>query len=384
MDFKLTSEQLELQSKVREFAMNELGADLASRDEQGVSTTVDWRSDWQKCGDFGLLGLSVPKQYGGTEQGIVSAVIALEALGFGCADNGLALGIGGQIWAVQEPLLSFGNDQQKQQYMSGLCDGSLVGCLGLTELDAGSDVMNMATIAKSGDGGYLLNGSKAMISMGTVCDLAIIFAKTAPEHGKWGISAFLVEVGDEGFVRGKAEKKMGMRTIPTGVLHFDDCWIPADRLLGSEGAGSSIFNSIMEWERSFIFSSHVGAMARQLKQCTAYARQRQSFDRPIIDHQSVSNRLADMRLRLETSRLLLYQVACLKENGQACILEASMAKLHISEAFVASSLDTIRIHGGVGYMSELGVEHDLRDAIGGVIYSGTSDIQRQIIAQLLD
>jgi len=384
MNFELTCEQTELQSRIQDFARRELGADLADRDARGVVDHQDWRRDWDKCAAFGIFGLPVPPQYGGTDQGIINTVMALEAIGYGCADNGLGLGIGGQIWAVQEPLMTFGNDAQKQKYLPGLANGTLVGSLGLTELDAGSDIMNLKTSAVAKDGGYVLNGSKAFVGMAPACDFAIVFAKTAPDHGKWGISGFLVELEDKGFERGKPEKKMGMRTIPMGDLHFNNCWIPEDRLLATEGAGMSIFQHIMEWERSFIFCGHVGAMARQLEQCTKYARERETFGKPIIEHQSVSNRLADMKLRLDSSRMHLYRVASLKQAGKPCLQEASMTKLQISESFVASSMDAIRIHGGNGYMSGIGVEHDLRDAVGGVIYSGTSDIQRQIISQLLE
>lgn len=381
MFFELTHEQKELQSRVQAFATRELGADLAQRDASGGP---DWRRDWDACAKFGIFGLPAPVRFGGTDQGIVNTVLALEAIGFACADNGLGLGIGGQIWAVQEPMMAFGTEAQKAKYLPKLIDGSLIGALGLTESEAGSDIMSLKTTALAKDGGYVLNGSKAFVGMAPACGFAIVFAKTAPEHGQWGISAFLVELGDKGFSRGQPEAKMGMRTIPMGDLHFNDCWLPAERLLATEGAGAAIFQHIMQWERSFIFCGHVGAMARQLAACTAYARSRKTFGKPIIEHQSVSNRLADMKLRLDSSQMHLYRVAHLKEAGKSCLQEAAMAKLQISESFVASSMDAVRIHGGNGYMSGLGVEHDLRDAVGGVIYSGTSDIQRQIISQLLD
>ncbi len=386
MDFELSPEQAELKNSVLQFAQKELGADLLERDARGTLDSTGWRRDWQKCAEFGLLGMLVPGEFGGSGLGfgVFSAILALEALGEGCADNGLGLGIGGQMWAVLEPVLAFGNVQQKKHYLPGLCDGSLVGSLGLAEAGAGSDIMSLSTTAKSVDDGYILNGSKALISMAPVCDVAVIFALTAPERGVWGISAFLLEATDAGFTRGRPENKIGMRTIPLGDMLFTDCWIPSDRLLGKEGSGMSIFQYVMEWERGFILSGHVGSMARQLKQCTDYARERKTSGKPILEFQSVSNRLADMRLRLETCRLLLYKMASLKEHKKPCKLEASMVNLHISEAFVASSMDAIRINGGRGFLSDMGVEHNLRDAVGGVLYSGTSDIQRQIIAQLLD
>ena len=176
---------------------------------------------------------------------------------------------------------------------------------------------------------------------------------------------------------------MGLRTVPIGELEFDDCFVSAEQRLGGEGAGVSLSNSSLEWERCCILASQLGAMERQLDEAVRYARERRQFGQPIVKFQSVSNRLADMKLRLETSRLLLYKVAWLKRAGKSAMMEAALLKLHLSEAFVDSSLDAIRIHGGAGYMTENGIERDLRDAVGGVIYAGTSDIQRNIVAALL-
>jgi alkylation response protein AidB-like acyl-CoA dehydrogenase len=176
---------------------------------------------------------------------------------------------------------------------------------------------------------------------------------------------------------------MGLRTSPMGELILEDCVLPAESRLGPEGAGSSIFNSSMEWERSCILGSHVGAMERQLEDCIRYARQRSQFGQKIGKFQPVGNRIADMKVRLETARLLLYKVAWLKQMGKPAVMEAALAKLYLSECFVQSSLDAVRTYGGYGYMTELEVERDLRDAVGGTLYSGTSDIQRMIIARWL-
>ncbi len=384
MSFDPTDEQRALCASAREFAESTLNAGLAERDRHGPGQEAGWRDLWQKCADFGLFGLCIPQEYGGAGHSTLTTIMALEAIGRGCADNGLTLGINGQIWAVLKPILSFGTDAQKRKYVPGLIDGRLVGAHGLTELETGSDAMSLKTTAEARDGGYVLNGTKAYIGMGPDCDLALVFASTTPDHGAWGVSAFLVEAGDAGFERGQPEEKMGLRSVPLGGLRLTDCWVPEDRRLGPVGAGMSIFQHTMEWERSFIFSSHVGAMARQLDECVAYSRSRETFGTPIGENQSVSNRLAEMRLRVETSRLLLYRAAWLKDMGRPSALEAAMAKLHISEAFAASSLDAVRIFGGRGYLSADGIERNLRDATGGLIYSGTSDIQRQIIARLLD
>lgn len=383
MDFSLTDEQRDLQEKTRAFARESLGRNLTERDEKGAVDRVDWHDDWQRCAESGILGCNTPKAYGGQGHDALTAVLMLEALGHGCPDNGLTLGINGQIWAVMEPILAFGTEAQRQRYLPGLCAGRIIGAHGMTERDSGSDAFSLKTRADRQDDGYLLNGEKIYVGLGPVCDLALVFASTDPDRGRWGLSAFLVEAEDSGFEHGAVQQKMGLRTTPMGKLLMRDCWVPEDRRLGEEGDGASIFQHSMEWERSFIFASHVGSMARQLDDCVAFARDRRISGRTIDEFQSVSNRLAQMRLRLELSRLLLYKTAWLKSQNEPCALDAAMAKLQISEAFVASSMDAVRIHGGVGYVTEYGVERDLRDAVGGVIYSGTSDIQRQIIASLL-
>lgn len=382
--FEATKAQLALNAAALDFARSELDHGTAERDKRDALDNSDWRALWQKSADFGLFGLCVPTEYGGAGHSTMTTVMALQAIGRGCRDNGLTLALNGQIWAVLKPVLTFGTEAQKRKYVAGLCDGKLIGAHGLTERETGSDAMSMTTRAEARDGGYVLNGEKAYVGMGPACDLAIIFAKTDADKGAWGVSAFLVEASDVGFERAPADEKMGLRTVPLGSLVFKDCWIPEDRMLGPVGAGMSIFQHTMEWERCFIFSSHVGSMERQLTDCVSFARSRETFGEPIMQHQSVSNRIADMRVRLETSRLLLYRAALLKDMGHSAALEAAMAKLHISEAFAASSLDAVRIFGGKGYLSADGVERDLRDATAGLIYSGTSDIQRQIIARLTD
>jgi alkylation response protein AidB-like acyl-CoA dehydrogenase len=383
LDFSFTSEQEALRAAASEFANRELGRDLVARDARGAIDSADWRGDWRKCADYGILGLCMPKAYGGAGHDALTTIAILEALGYGCPDNGLTLGLNGQIWAVQEPILSFGSDAQKLKYLPGLCDGSFIGAHGMTETGSGSNASALKTRAEPVDGGYVLNGAKTYIGLSPDCDIALIFASTAPARGNWGVSAFIVESASEGFERSAPQQKSGLRTAPMGEIYLRDCFVPAENLLGREGAGMSIFQHSMEWERSFIFASHVGSMRRQLDDCVKFAREREVFGKTIDNYQSVSNRLAEMKLRLETAQLLLFKAAWLKSNGRPCALEAALAKLHLSEAFVASSLDAVRIHGGRGYLSEHGVERDLRDAVGGIIYSGTSDIQRQIIAQLL-
>lgn len=281
------------------------------------------------------------------------------------------------------PILSFGTEPQKQKYLPGLCSGDLIGAHGMTEPDTGSDAYNLRTRAVRTGDGYVLNGTKMFVSNAPVADMAVVFATIDPSKGMWGITGFLVDVGTPGFSISRSIEKMGLRTSPMGELILQDCFVPLESRLGPEGTGARIFNHSMEWERSCILAGHLGVMERQLERSIEYARERVQYHQPIGKFQSVANRIVDMKVRLETARLILYKVAWLKKMGKPTAMEAAMAKLYLSECFVQSGLDAIRTLGGYGYMTEFEVERDLRDAIGGTIYSGTSDIQRNIIARLL-
>jgi alkylation response protein AidB-like acyl-CoA dehydrogenase len=379
MDFSLSEEQQALRAATIAFAQHELNNAIAERD---ASATFD-RMAWQKCAEFGILGSYIPISYAGRGYDMLTAVLQMEALGYGCHDNGLTLGLNGQMWAVQEPILAFGSEEQKQRFLPRLVSGEWLGAHGMTEPQSGSDAYSMQTSATKVSGGYHLNGRKIYIGLAPVANLALIFATTNPKHGRWGVSAFLVEAASAGFYASEPQAKMGLRTSPLGEIVLEDCFVPEANRLGPEGAGVSIFNASMDYERSFIFASHVGAMAYQLDRAIAYAKERSQFGQAIGKFQAVSHRIADMKIRLEAARLLLYQAAWLKTNGQPAALEAAITKVFVSESFVEGSLDAIRIHGARGYMAEHEIERDLRDSTGGVIYSGTNDIQRNVIAALL-
>jgi len=379
MEFSWTEEQLEFKDCVLKFAEKELN----NNDAQCEKREVFPRENWQKCADFGIQGITVPEKYGGSEQDIITAMLAMEALGYGCHDTGLPFGLSAQMWSVQYTIQKFGTEEQKQKYLPGFCEGRLIGAQAITEPEAGSDMSNLQTYAKKQDNGYVINGTKTMVTLAPVSNVAVVFATVDRKMGKWGITAFLVEKGTVGFQICPELKKMGMRNIPMGDLVFEECFIPEENRLGPEGAGTSFFNSAMESERGCIFASQLGAMERQLERCVNYTRQRRQFGQTIGKFQSVSNRIADMKVRLETARLLLYKVGWLRKMNKNAVMEAAMAKLYFSECFVQSSMDAIRVHGGYGYMDEFEVERDLRDSVGGVLYAGTSDIQRNIIAGLL-
>ncbi|MCZ7551914.1 MAG: acyl-CoA dehydrogenase [Anaerolineae bacterium UTCFX2] len=379
MDFSWTEEQLAFRKAVVDFAHKELNQDIIEEDRSGSFSPEKWR----KCARFGIQGLPFPEEYGGSAADILTTVLAMEGLGYGCKDNGLIFAMNAQMWSVQMPIYSFGAADQKRKYLPGLCRGELIGAHGMTEPDSGSDAYSLRTTAQRVDGGYVLNGSKMFVSNAPVSDLAVVFATVNPARKMWGVTGFIVETGTPGYTISRKLDKMGLRTSPMAELVFQDCFVPEENRLGPEGAGSNIFNDSMEWERSGILASHIGAMERQLEASIQYARERQQFGQPIGKFQSVANRIVDMKVRLETARLLLYKVAWLKKMGKPTVMEAALAKLYLSESFIQSSLDSIRTFGSYGYMTEFEVERDLRDAVGGALYSGTSDIQRNIIARLL-
>jgi alkylation response protein AidB-like acyl-CoA dehydrogenase len=339
--------------------------------------------NWKKCAELGILGLPIPEEYGGLDEDIITTMLVMEGLGYGSRDNGLIFAMNAQLWSVQMPILLFGTEEQKQKYLPGLCSGELIGAHGMSEPDSGSDAYSLSTTAERVEGGYVLNGTKMFVTNAPFCDMAVAFATVDSSKGIMGVTAFVVEIGTKGFSVSRELDKMVLRTSPMGELIFQDCFVPESARLGREGAGTSIFAASMEWERASILGSHIGAMERQLEECVRYARERKQFGQAIGKFQSVSNRIADMKIRLETARLLLYKVAWLKNSGKNATLDAAVAKLYLSECFVQSSLDAIRIHGGYGYMTEFEVERDLRDSIGGTLYSGTSDIQRVIISRMM-
>lgn len=379
MDFSWSEDQIAFKQAVVEFAQRELKADLIELDKQGQLA----RDNWQKCAEFGILGLPFPEAYGGANEDIMTTMLTMEGLGYGCKDNGLIFGMNAQMWSVQMPIFLFGTEEQKQKYLPHLISGEMIGAHGMSEPDSGSDAYSLRARAEKVDGGYVLNGSKMFVTNAPVSDMSLAFANVNPKRGMWGVTAFIIENGTPGYSISRDIEKMGLRTSPMGELIFQDCFVPEENRLGPEGIGARIFHSSMEWERACILASHVGAMERQLEESIRYANDRQQFGQSIGKFQSVANRIVEMKVRLETSRLILYKVAWLKKQGKPATMEAALAKLYLSESFVQSGLDALRIHGGYGYMTEFEVERDLRDAIGGTIYSGTSDIQRNIIANLL-
>ena len=379
MDFSLTTEQRELRDATAEFARRSLTDDLRGRDRRSEFS----REFWNRCAEFGIQGLPIPEAYGGRGFDTLTTVLAMEALGEECRDNGLLFGINAQMWSVEMPILRFGTERQKERYLRPMCDGAMIGAHAMSEPSAGSDAFSLRTIARRRGECYVLNGSKTFVSNAPVADFFIVFASLDLAQGALGLTAFVVDRSTPGLRVSQPIHKMGLTTSPMAELFFEDCEVPVESRLGREGRGASIFNDSMEWERGCILAGFLGSMKRQLDTCVRYARERRQFDKPIGEFQSVSNRLVQMRLRLDTSRLLVYRAAWAKQQAGSASTEAALAKLYVSEAMLQSALDAVQIHGGYGFTTEYEVERDVRDAVGGRLYSGTSDIQAAIIARSL-
>jgi hypothetical protein len=379
MDFELTEEHLAIKKSAARFAQKALNDGIIERDRDSVFS----RELWKKCADFGIQGSAFPQKYGGNDADILSTMLLMEGLGYGCKDSGLIFAINGQMWTVQMPILRFGSEAQKDSYLPRLCSGEWIGANGVTEPNSGSDAFSLRTTARLEGDYYVLNGTKTFTSNAPVADIFMVFATVDPRKGFMGVTAFLVERDFPGFRVGKEISKMGLRTAPMAELILEDCRVPVGNRLGREGNGAAIFDEAVEWERSCILASLVGGMERQLETCIRYARDRRQFNQPIGKFQSVANKIVDMKVRMETARLILYKVAWMKQAHGKASMDAAIAKLYLSESWIKSCLDAIQIHGGYGYTTEYELERDLRDAVAGTLYSGTSEIQRNIIARYL-
>ena len=379
MDLSFDADQLAFRDSVIRFAKAELNDDVLQRDRAAEFNAAAFK----KCAEFGIQGLPIPHEYGGSGADPLTVVVAMEALGYGCQDNGLLFSINAQMWSFQMPVLEFGTEAQKSKYLPPLCRGEMVAVHAMTEPESGSDAFSLRTqVVRKGDK-YVLNGTKMFITNAPIADAILVFATADRQKGAEAISAFIVDRGTPGLSTSHHLDKMGLRTSPMAEVVLQDCEVPLENRVGAEGAGAAMFNSSMAWERGAILASYVGTMQRQIETCVKYARERKQFGKSIGRFQAVAHRIANMKIRLEAARWLVYRVAWLKQQGKSAVLDAAVAKAFVSENLVQSCLDAIQIHGGYGYMSDFGVERDLRDSISATIYSGTSEIQRNIIAAML-
>ncbi|CDQ18799.1 Acyl-CoA dehydrogenase [Halobacillus karajensis] len=377
MNFTLTEEQEMLRKMVRDFAKNEVEPTAAERDEE---ERFD-RDIFDKMAELGLTGIPWPEEYGGIGSDFVSYVIAVEELSRVCASTGVTLSA--HISLASWPIFKFGNEEQKKKYLTQLATGEALGAYALSEPGAGSDVSSMRTQAKLDGDHYVLNGSKVWITNGGVADIYIVFAKTDPEQGNRGISAFIVEKDTPGFSTGKKEKKLGIRSSPTTELIFEDCKIPKENLLGEEGQGFKVAMMTLDGGRNGIAAQAVGIAQGALDESVAYAKEREQFGKPIAKLQGISFKIADMATEIEASRLLTYQAAYLESEGLPYSKASAMAKLFAGDTAMKVTTEAVQVHGGYGYTKDYPVERYMRDAKITQIYEGTQEIQRLVVGRMV-
>lgn len=351
--------------------------------EHEQNDEFDFQS-FRKMGKFGLLGLHFPEEYGGSEADVVTAVLAGEALGEAGVDGGLTLSLGAHTYLCADTIFRHGSEENRKRIIPELASGRWIGCMGLTEPDAGSDVASMKTTAEKKGDKYILNGSKIFITNGPIADVAVVYAKTDPEQAHAGISAFIVEKGTPGFSAGTPLKKLGCRSSQTSELYFHNCEVPQENLLGKEGEGFLMAMETVEWDRSALLSPMIGGMTYAMKKSADYANKRVQFGRTIAQFQATKHKLADIKIFIEAARMLVYRIAWCKDRGKPLNhLEAAVAKLFMGDWMLQPSNDAMLIHGGYGYCVEYEMERIFRDARLAPIGGGTSDIQKQIISKLI-
>jgi alkylation response protein AidB-like acyl-CoA dehydrogenase len=356
-----------------------LGADHLERD--GLEA-FGWDA-WKRLSSTGLFGLPFAVEYGGLAQDLLTTMYVLEGLGYSCRDGGLSFSASTHMMSTGIPLQRFGSPELKARYLPGICSGSTIGAHAITEPSGGSDMMAMQTVATSRGDEFILKGTKSFVSNGPLADLVVVYARTGERSSPDAITAFLVAGNAPGLVRGKPISKMGLRTSPLCELFLDDVRVPKGRVIGSVGAGFLILDYVMRWEILCSFIINIGEMQHRLEQCLEYARTRVQFGVNIGSYQSVSNRIVEMKIDVDTSRRWLYDTAAGVAAGRSAPIDIAISKIVASEANVRSAMHAVQIFGGYGYMAEYGLEKDLRNSVAGTIYSGTSEVQRQRIATLM-
>jgi alkylation response protein AidB-like acyl-CoA dehydrogenase len=376
MSFQLTAEQKMVRLMAKDFARKELEPSAAKRDKEEIFPL----DVVKKMGQLGLLGMMVPVKYGGVGAGAVSYCLALQEIAYSCASTAVTMSVANLSC---EPLLKFGNENQKAKYLFKLAQGELLGCFALTEPGAGSDPGSLSIRAEDKGNYYLINGTKIFITHGQYADVVNLITRTGPEKGSKGLSAFIVEKGTPGFSIGAREDKMGLRASNTVELLFDNCKVPKENLLGKAGTGFKIAMTALDSGRIGIASQALGITRACLDESIRYAKERKQFGKTISSFQAIQWMIADMATGLEAASLLTLSAAWRKDHKMPFTKEASMAKLFASELANKSAYLALQIHGGYGYLKDFKVERLYRDARATSIYEGTSEIQRLVIAREL-
>ncbi|MFC4860831.1 acyl-CoA dehydrogenase family protein [Pseudomonas sp. MAHUQ-62] len=376
-DLELTEEQRMIRDMARDFARAEVAPRAQAWEKAG------WIDDElvRQMGELGLLGMVVPEQWGGTYIDYVAYALAVEEISAGDAALGALMSIHNSVGCG--PILNYGSEAQKDQWLPALASGAAIGCFCLTEPQAGSEAHNLRTRAELVDGHWVLNGAKQFVSNGKRAKLAIVFAVTDPELGKKGLSAFLVPTDTPGFDVDRSEHKMGIKASDTCAVTLSNCVVSEANLLGQRGKGLAIALSNLEGGRIGIAAQALGIARAAFEAALGYARERVQFGKPIIEHQSIGNLLADMQTRINAAHLMILHAARLKSAGLPCLSEASQAKLFASEIAEQVCSSAIQVHGGYGYLEDYPVEKYYRDARITQIYEGSSEVQRLVIAREL-
>jgi len=375
MDFELTAEQRKRYADI-------LGAARALLANHSETYGQFSRAQWREAARLGLTGLCLPADHGGGGLGALDTALCLEAFGRGCSDTGLVFAVSAHLLAGAVPVRDFGSAEMRERLLPGLAAGELIAANAITEDDAGSDTGRLGVTACRDVDDYVIDGEKSFVSNAPAADVLVTYAATSPGCGFLGISAFVVSPGTPGISVSEPLAKMGLGSCPAGRVRFARCRVPASCRLGEEGQGSAIFARAMAWERTCLFAAYIGVMDDQLERCVAHARARRQFGRPIARFQAISHRIAMMKQRLESARMLLYRACWLIDQQRDAYLGAvALGKVAVSEAAVSNSLDAIQIFGGTGYMAAAGIERYLRDSVPSTLFSGTTEIQREIIAR---
>lgn len=374
MYFQLSEEQEMMRKMVREFAVNEIAPTAGIRDEE-----ESWDMGiWNKLAELGLTGIPWPEEYGGANADFLSYVLAVEELSR--VDASIGTSLSAHCSLAGWPVYRYGTEEQKQKYLRGMAEGKWIGAYCLTEPNSGSDSAGMKTTAVLQGEEWILNGSKTFITNGGYANIYIVFAQTNPELKHKGITAFIVEKDFDGFIVGKKEKKMGIRSSPTTEIIFDHCRVPKENILGNVGEGFKIAMSTLDGGRNGIAAQAVGIAQGALDHALAYAKERVQFQKAISKQQAIQFKLADMATKIEAARLLTYQAAWRENQGISYGLQSAMSKLYAGDTAMEVTTEAVQIFGGYGYTKDYPVERFMRDAKITQIYEGTNEIQRLVIA----
>lgn len=377
MNMHFSKEQEMMRNMIRDFSQKEVAKEIEQmeRDDRFPKEVI------QQMGELGLMGIPIPEEYGGSGMDFTSYIIAIHELSKVSATVGVILSVHTSL--VMNPLLYFGNEEQKKHYLPKLASGEYLGAFALSEPGAGSDAANLRTTAVKDGENYILNGSKVFITNGGEADVYLTFARTSAQDGAKGISAFIVEKDSPGLVIGKKEKKMGLRGSSTVQLNFDQCVVPKEQLFGGEGEGFQLAMGNLNMGRIGIAAQALGIGEAALEHAVTYAKEREQFGKPIAHNQGISFKLANMATEVEAAKLLTYQAASLFQQGLSCGKEVSMAKMYASKTAVNTAIEAVQVFGGYGYTEDYPVERFFRDAKVTEIYEGTNEIQKIVIAKHL-